>query len=88
MADCEWARVKAFGSDIVSAKCYVKVQVTRQQAYATGLAFGLTPDEVDALTYGFSLYVISLGVRAKAHAAQFKGELILFAALVVLAQIG
>jgi Co/Zn/Cd efflux system component len=42
----------------------------------------------DALTYGFSLYAISLGARAKAHAAQFKGELILFAALVVLAQIG
>jgi Co/Zn/Cd efflux system component len=42
----------------------------------------------DALTYGFSLYAISLGTRAKAHTAQFKGGLILFAALVVLAQIG
>jgi hypothetical protein len=38
-ADREWARVKSLGSDIVSAQRYVKAQVTRQQAYATVLAF-------------------------------------------------
>lgn len=41
----------------------------------------------DALTYGISLYAISLGLRAKARVAYFKGALILLAALVVLAQI-
>jgi hypothetical protein len=48
VADRERARVKALGSDIVSAQRYVKAQVMRQQAYATVLAFGLTPDEVGA----------------------------------------
>jgi Co/Zn/Cd efflux system component len=41
----------------------------------------------DALTYGMSLYAVSLGARAKARVAYFKGTLILLAALVVLAQI-
>jgi Co/Zn/Cd efflux system component len=42
----------------------------------------------DALTYALSLYAVSLGPRAKAQAALFKCGLILFAAIVVLAQIG
>jgi Co/Zn/Cd efflux system component len=41
----------------------------------------------DALAYGFSLYAISLGARAKAHAAIFKSGLILLAAVAVSAQI-
>ncbi|MGH8503276.1 MAG: cation transporter [Gammaproteobacteria bacterium] len=42
----------------------------------------------DALTYGMSLYAVSLGARAKARVAVFKGASILLAAFVVLAQIG
>jgi len=42
----------------------------------------------DALTYGISLYVVSLGTRAKVRVAFFKGALILLVALVVMAQIG
>ncbi len=42
----------------------------------------------DALTYGLSLWAVSMGARAKAQVALFKGLLILAAALVVLAQIG
>ena len=35
----------------------------------------------DALTYGISLYAVSLGARVKARVAVFKGMLILVAAL-------
>ncbi|MBP9664016.1 MAG: cation transporter [Pyrinomonadaceae bacterium] len=42
----------------------------------------------DALTYGLSLYVVYRTSRAKARVALFKGGLILFAALIVLAQVG
>ncbi len=41
----------------------------------------------DALTYGLSLYVVSQGMQAKARVALFKGVLILFGALVVIAQV-
>jgi len=41
----------------------------------------------DALTYGLSLYAVYRSSRAKAQVALFKGGLILFAALVVLAQV-
>ncbi|MEJ2761501.1 MAG: cation transporter, partial [Gammaproteobacteria bacterium] len=41
----------------------------------------------DALTYGLSLYAVSRGAGAKARVALFKGGLILFAALAVLAQV-
>jgi len=41
----------------------------------------------DAITYALSLYAVSLGMRAKARVALFKGVLILLAAIVVLGQI-
>ncbi|MFZ1701205.1 MAG: cation transporter [Pyrinomonadaceae bacterium] len=41
----------------------------------------------DALTYGFSLYVVYKASRAKARVAMFKGSLILGAALIVIAQL-
>ena len=41
----------------------------------------------DALTYGLSLYVVSLGVKAKARVALFKGVLILLGASVVIGQV-
>lgn len=41
----------------------------------------------DALTYGLSLYAVTRNDNTKAKVALFKGLLILFAALVVLAQI-
>jgi membrane fusion protein, heavy metal efflux system len=49
VADREWERVKALGSDLVSARRYVAAQVARQQAYARVLTFGMTPEEVNAL---------------------------------------
>lgn len=42
----------------------------------------------DAITYALSLYAVGLGARTKARVALFKGVLILFAALVVVGQIG
>jgi Co/Zn/Cd efflux system component len=41
----------------------------------------------DALTYGLSIYAVSKGAAVKAKVALFKGGLILFAALAVVAQI-
>src|SRR3989338_3159195 len=41
----------------------------------------------DALTYGFSLYVVSRGSRSKAKVALFKGVLILTAGIFVLCQV-
>jgi Co/Zn/Cd efflux system component len=41
----------------------------------------------DALTYGFSLYVVSQSVKAKARVALFKGVLILLGASVVISQV-
>jgi Co/Zn/Cd efflux system component len=41
----------------------------------------------DALTYALSLYAVSRGAAVKARVALFKGALILFAALTVVAQV-
>lgn len=41
----------------------------------------------DAMTYGFSLYAVSRGPRAKANVALFKGGLITLAGLFVLGQV-
>ena len=41
----------------------------------------------DALTYGLSLYVVSLSIQAKARVALFKGGLIFIVASVVIGQV-
>ncbi|VAX31286.1 Probable Co/Zn/Cd efflux system membrane fusion protein [hydrothermal vent metagenome] len=49
ISDREWRRVKDLGRKVVSEKRYVSAQVTRQQAYAKVLAFGMTESQVTAL---------------------------------------
>jgi len=49
VAEREWARVKALGSDAVSAKRYTEAQVARDQAHAKLRAFGLADGEITTL---------------------------------------
>ena len=48
-ADREWQRVKKLGRKVVSDKRYVSAQVSRQRAYATVLAYGMSKTEVSEL---------------------------------------
>jgi cobalt-zinc-cadmium efflux system membrane fusion protein len=49
IADREWQRVKKLGRQVVSEQRYIKTQVTRQQAYAKVLAYGMTDKQVNNL---------------------------------------
>ncbi len=49
IADKEWQRVKKLGRKVVSEQRYIKAQVTRQQAYAKVLAYGMTQSQVNTL---------------------------------------
>src|SRR5690606_20440500 len=74
------------------------VLVINAVMFAVGIAAGLYASSAsvltdsldnlgDALTYGLSLYAVRRTPRAKARVALFKGGLILFAAVIVLAQL-
>lgn len=49
VADREWQRVKKLGRKVVSAKRYSAAQITRQQAVARVLAYGMSIPQVDTL---------------------------------------
>ncbi|VAX13806.1 Probable Co/Zn/Cd efflux system membrane fusion protein [hydrothermal vent metagenome] len=49
VADREWRRVKKLGRKVVSERRYVAAQVTRQQAYARVLAYGMNKTQIIAL---------------------------------------
>lgn len=49
LAAKEWERVKELGKDAVSAKRYNEAEVNYQQAYNEALAYGMTPDTIQAL---------------------------------------
>ncbi len=44
-----WQRMKALGKQAVSGRRHLEAQVTRQQTRARVLAFGMTPEQADAL---------------------------------------
>ncbi|NQD37931.1 efflux RND transporter periplasmic adaptor subunit [Permianibacter sp. IMCC34836] len=54
VADREWQRVKALGSEAVSGRRYLEAQVARDQALAKGRAFGMHENAIDALLAGKS----------------------------------
>ncbi len=49
VADREWRRVKRLGRKVISERRYVEAQVTRQQAFARVLAYGMTEAQIAAL---------------------------------------
>ncbi len=49
IADREWRRVKKLGRKVVSEQRYIKAQVSRQQAYARVLAYGMTAAQANNL---------------------------------------
>lgn len=49
VADREWRRVKGLGRKVVSERRYVASQVTRQQAYARVLAYGMRKAQISIL---------------------------------------
>lgn len=49
IADREWQRVRKLGRKVVSEQRYIKAQVTRQQAYAKVLAYGMTQSQANSL---------------------------------------
>ncbi|WJW76377.1 efflux RND transporter periplasmic adaptor subunit [Thiohalobacter sp. IOR34] len=49
VADREWQRVRKLGRKVVSERRYIETQVTRQQAYARVLAYGMTEAQIKAL---------------------------------------
>ena len=52
VADREWQRVRKLGRKVVSERRYVEAQVTRQQAYAKVLAYGMTAGQIRTLLQG------------------------------------
>ena len=48
-ASREWRRVRALGREVVSERRYIAAQVAADLARARVLAFGMTPEQVDAL---------------------------------------
>jgi len=48
VANREWDRVRKLGRDVVSERRYVEAQVAAQQAQATVLAYGMSPEQVAA----------------------------------------
>ena len=49
VADREWKRVRKLGRKVVSERRYIEAQVTRQQAWARVLAYGMTRAQIKAL---------------------------------------
>jgi len=49
VSDREWQRVKKLGKKVVSERRYIEAQISRQQAEAKVLAFGMTKRQVKAL---------------------------------------
>ncbi len=49
VADREWRRARKLGREIISDKRYTMTQVSRQQAYAKVLAYGMTRSQVNKL---------------------------------------
>lgn len=54
VADREWQRVKALGSEAVSGRRYLETQIARDQALAKVRAFGMNEKAIDALVAGKS----------------------------------
>lgn len=71
----------------INAIMFVVIVVSALVARSTSLLADSLDNLGDAMTYGVSLLVVAKGVAAKAKVALFKGSLILFAALIVSAQI-
>lgn len=49
VAEREWARVKALGQEVVSARRFLEAEVAAQKARAAVLAYGMTAAEIDGL---------------------------------------
>lgn len=49
VATREWSRVRELGREVVSERRYVEAQVAAEQARAKLLAFGMTPEQIEAL---------------------------------------
>ena len=71
VSDREWQRVKSLGRDVVSEARYVQAEVTRQQAHAKVLAYGMPKSQLDRLlktadltqaTGAFTLYAPHAGM--------------------------
>ena len=71
----------------INAIMFVVIVASAIAARSTSLLADSLDNLGDALTYGASLLVVAKGIAAKARVALFKGSLILFAALIVSAQI-
>lgn len=71
----------------INAIMFLVIVVAALYSRSTALLADSFDNLGDALTYGFSLYVVSRSNSAKAKVALFKGFLIFLAAMVVLSQI-
>lgn len=71
----------------INAVMFIVIVAAALYAGSTALLSDSLDNLGDAITYALSLYAISLGDRAKAKVALFKGLLILAAALAVAGQI-
>jgi Co/Zn/Cd efflux system component len=72
---------------VINAVMFVVIVAAALYADSTSLLSDSLDNLGDAITYALSLYAITLGGRAKAQVALFKGVLILAAALLVAGQI-
>jgi Co/Zn/Cd efflux system component len=71
----------------INAFMFIVIVIAAHYARSSALLADSLDNLGDALTYGLSLYAVSMGIAVKARVALFKGVLILLAALTVAAQI-
>jgi len=72
---------------VINALMFLVIVSAAHYAKSSSLLADSLDNLGDALTYGLSLYAVSMGITAKAKVALFKGALIFLAALTVAAQI-
>lgn len=72
---------------LINAVMFLVIAIAALYGGSTALLADSLDNLGDAMTYGLSLYAVSLGATAKARVALFKGSLILLVAGVVVARI-
>ena len=74
VADREWQRVKALGSEAVSGRRYLETQIARDQALAKVRAFGMNDKAIDALLAGKSANANGELILSAPHAGRLTSD--------------
>lgn len=74
VADREWQRVKALGSEAVSGRRYLETQIARDQALAKARAYGMNEKAINALLAGKSANADGELILSAPHAGRLTSD--------------